>query len=345
MDRISQVDRSDNGNLFLMENEKLRVFLTDIGASIFAVQWKLPDGGVEDIALTCDTLADFSKNRAYLGATVGRTVNQIKNAVFTLNGKSYHLSQNSGKHNSHGGKSGFSHRRWGTELTNDQVHFLLHSYDGDEGYPGNLDATVTYRLDNDKIEITYRAISDKDTPFGFTNHTYWCLGGLGKNIYPQRLQVNGSFYLEVDDELVPTGQILSVKDSVKDFTETKLLGDCLQPLPFSIQRTKGYDVSYIRDSREFGCAATLYDTESGRKLEVFTNMPIIHLYTGNYLRDEVGKEGRRYQCHDALCLEASYYPDAINNVHFGRAVLRAYQLQEDKICFKITQESVKNHCL
>ena len=159
MTTISFLQKSPCADPFLMENDHLKVYLTNFGASIFVVQAKHPNGDLADLTLTCSTLEEFTKNRAYFGATVGRTANRIKNGTFTLNEKNYHLPLNDGNNSSHGGNLGFSRRLWQTTLTEDSIQFSLHRPNGEEGYPRNLDATVTYRFDDDgKIEITHRHI-------------------------------------------------------------------------------------------------------------------------------------------------------------------------------------------
>jgi len=338
MAKFSIVQKNPYADLFLMENDRLKVYLTNLGASIYSVQFKEPDGKLTELTLSCDTLEEFTKNPAYFGATVGRTSNRIKNGEFSLNGKTYHLPQNDGNSSSHGGIRGFSYRLWETFIEAESIRFSLHSPDGEEGYPGNLDASVIYRFDNDGgIEITFTAVSDQDTLVNFTNHTYWCIGGLGSKIYSQELKVEGKYYLDVDDELVPNGQIFSVTGTPYDFTASAIVGKHILNLHPLLQRTKGYDVSFIRNERTPGLAATLCDPASKRKLEVYTTMPIIHLYTGNFLREFAEISSRTYAPHDALCLEASYFPDAVHHPHFGKTFLKAKDRMEEKITFKITE--------
>lgn len=334
---FSIIQKNPYADLYLMENEHLKVFLTNFGAAIFSVQFKNNDSKLTELTLSCNTLKDFVKNPAYFGATVGRTANRIKNGLFSLNGKIYHLPQNDGNNSSHGGNLGFSYRLWETTLAEDSIRFSLHSPDGEEGYPGNMDVTVTYRFDySGGIEITYTAISDQDTLANFTNHTYWRIGGPDSKIYSQELTIDGKLYLDVDDELVPNGQVLSVRNTPYDFTSAEPIGKHILNLHPNLQRTKGYDVSYIRSNISYGKAAVLCNPANDRRLEVYTNMPIIHVYTGNFLRNFTEINNHEYAPHDAVCLEASYFPDAIHHPHFGQAVLKANELRTDKIVFKIT---------
>lgn len=335
---IQLLSESGQAQLICMENNRLRVLLTNFGAAIFSVEIKTADGGLEDIALTCDSLKEFMENRNFYGATVGRVANRIRGGAFSLHGRSYQLTKNDGKNSAHGGELNFSRRFWHTELGRDGVIFTLHSADGDEGYPGNLLTSVRYGFDAEgRIEIAYSAMSDQDTLVGFTNHTYWCLGGLDEKIYPQKLKIYGGFYLETDEELIPTGQILSVKGTPFDFTEPTAVGAHIQDELPTLRRNGGYDVSFVRESRGSGIAAVLEDTVTGRHLEISTTMPTIHLYTGNFLRNEPGKGGRRYQAHDALCLEAGRFPDAIHHAHFGPTVLGNNQKFFEKIWISISR--------
>ena len=336
---IQLLANDGSAQLILMENDQLRLLLTNFGASIYAVQEKQSDGNLVDLALTCASLEAFTKNPCYFGATVGRVANRIKDGAFTLNGHAYQLTKNDGANSAHGGNQTFARRFWKTTLREDSVRFSFSSPDGEDGYPGKLDTSVTYRFDEDgRIEITHSAISNKDTILGYTNHTYWCLGGIGKNIYEQQLQIFGKYYVETDAELIPTGQILSVKDTPYDFTQPTALGTHIHDDFPAVQRNRGYDVSFIRQDRDPGRAAILTDSASGRRLEVSTTMPIIHIYSGNFLQDEPGKDGRLYQPHDAICLEASRFPDAINHAHFGPAILHANERFCEKIWFRLTRE-------
>lgn len=332
------VTQQGEAKVAALENEHYCFLLTNFGASIYAVEEKQPDGSTVDLVLTCRDPEAFTKSQCFFGATVGRVANRIGKGTFTLGGKEYQLTKNDGQNSAHGGHKTFARRFWDMELTEDAVIFTLESPDGEEGYPGNLKTKVTYRLDAEgRLEITHEAVSDKDTILGYTNHAYWCLGGMGKKIYEQKLQIFGDVYVETDAEIIPTGQILSVKGTPYDFTEPTALGEHIRDDFPPVQRNRGYDVSFVRRDREGTKAAVLTDPASGRKLEVFTTMPIIHIYSGNFLDNEPGKDGSVYNPHDAICLEAGRYPDAINHAHFGPAILHAGEHFCEKIWFQLTK--------
>ena len=320
--------------LITLENEYLRVQLTNFGAAIFSCQIK-EAGEWVDIALTCDTLEDFMQNRNFYGATVGRVVNRIKNGRAVIGGREYKLTLNDGNNSAHGGPETYAWRLWDVKKAENTVSFSLQSCDGEAGYPGNVQVIVEYQLEGDTLSILHRATTDLETIFNMTNHTYWCLGGLGEKIYNQELQINGQYYLELDEELIPTGQILSVKDTAFDFTAPKKIGDGIYNAHPMIQGSRGYDVSFVRSQRGMGLAARLTVPEKRRVLEVETTLPDLHIYTGNFLNGDPGKGGIRYEAHDAICLEAERFPDAVNNPHFGEIFLLPGKQYEETIQFRI----------
>ncbi len=321
--------------LLSLENDSLRVCLTNFGAAIFSFQIK-EAGEWEDIALTCDSLEAFMENRNFYGATVGRVVNRIKKGRATIGGKEYQLTLNDGNNSAHGGQETYAWRLWDAEQQGNAVTFRLLSRDGEAGYPGNVQVEVEYRLEGNALLVTHRASSDQETIFNITNHTYWCLGGLGEKIYDQQLMINGRFYLEVDEELIPTGQILSVENTPFDFTVPRRIGDGIDaPVPM-IQNNRGYDVSFVRSTRGMGLAARLTAPNKRRVLEVESTLPDLHIYTGNFLNGDPGKGGMAYTAHDAICLEAERFPDAVNNAHFGEIFLKPGEKYEEVICFRVS---------
>lgn len=333
---IRLLPKSGKAQLAVMESDLLRIQLTNFGAAIFSVQLKKENGELEDLVLTCDSLESFLENRNFYGATVGRVVNRIRGGHAEICGTAYQLECNEGRNSAHGGTAGFAWRFWDTEVGENCVVFRLHSTDGESGYPGNLQVEAEYRLEDEgTLLITHHAISDRDTILNMTNHTYWCLGGLDEKIYNQELFVNGRFYLEVDGELLPTGQILSVEGTPFDFTTPHPIGERIFADHPMLRQSRGYDVSFVRSSREMGLAARLTVPSKGRVLEVETTLPDIHIYTGNFLDNAPGKDGRTYTPHDAICLEGERFPDAVNQPHFGRIFLKAGEEYLEKIRFRI----------
>ena len=334
---IQLLESKGQAQLIVMENDLLRVQLTNFGAAIFSVQIKEADGKLDDIALTCDSLEEFLENRNFYGATVGRVVNRIKDGRAVIGGETYQLTLNDGNNSAHGGEASYAWRFWDTEICEDCVIFRIFSKDGEAGYPGNLQVEVEYRFDEEgALLITHRGTCDQETIMNMTNHTYWCLGGMDEKIYNQELFINGRYYLEADDELIPTGQILSVKDTPFDFTTAHPIGDHIFDDHHAIQHNRGYDVSFVRDGREMGLAARLTAPSKGRTLEVETTLPDIHIYTGNFLDNHPGKDGRKYTPHDAICLEGGLFPDAVNQPHFGKIFLKPGEEYFQQIKFRVT---------
>ena len=327
--------KQTTAQLWTLENDCLRICLTNFGAAIFSFQVK-DAGKLEDIALTCDSLETFIQNRNFYGATVGRVVNRIKKGRATIGGKEYQLALNDGNNSAHGGEETYAWRIWDAEPQDNAVIFHLLSRDGEAGYPGNVQVEVEYRMEGNALLVTHRAVSDRETIFNMTNHTYWCLGGLGEKIYDQELMINGNFFLEVDEELIPTGQILSVKDTPFDFTAPRRIGDGINDSVPMIKNNRGYDVSFVRSQRGMGLAARLTAPNKRRMLEVESTLPDLHIYTGNFLNGDSGKGGITYTAHDGICLEAERFPDAVNNAHFGNIFLKPNEKYEEEILFRVS---------
>lgn len=318
----------------------IQVTLTNYGAAVYRILTPDRDGRVDDIALSSPSPETFMDNKAFFGATVGRVANRIKQGRITVGCKEYQLSLNEGKNHAHGGFSGFDKKIWNGKIRNNAVEFTYTSPDKEEGYPGSVTVTVSYRLDGEgRLHIRHHVESTEDTIINLTNHTYFNLGGHASGkIYDQRLQINGGFYLESDAELIPTGQILRVGGTPFDFTQEKELGlDIHSEIPM-LTNNGGYDVTFLKAERGFTRAAVLKDKKSGRCLEVFTDYPAIHLYTGNFLKDEPGLENRVYNRHESVCLEAQRLPFASGYAHFGEIGLKAGEQMERNICYHFSAE-------
>ena len=291
------------------------------------VEMRVPDrdGRFENVTLGFDTLDGYLGDHPYFGATVGRYANRIAGGKFSLDGKTYTLATNNGPNHLHGGKTGFSRVVWDAEPVQDAdavgVKFTYTSRDGEEGYPGTLAATVVYRLTNaDAMRIDYTATSSASTPINLTNHCYWNLGGAGSGtILDHQLMLAADKYLPVDETLIPTGKLASVRGTPFDFTESKTIGLRIDQVPGD---PPGYDHCFVlrNQTGELALAARVDHPATGRFLEILTTQPGIQFYTGNFLDGAEANGG--FRRNEGFCLETQHYPDSPNRPEFPSAVLR-----------------------
>ncbi len=306
-----------NTYLYTLYGENIEVDVLDFGASVYAVRLQTKKG-VKDVALHFPTIEGYIQSGAYCGATVGRVANRIGGASFSLNGKTYALSANEGRNQLHGGKVGFSYRFWNAEIDGNVLKMTLESEDGDQGYPHNVTMTVEYELVHGALEIRFSAISDGDTAWAPTNHTYFNLNGEGgDDILATKLLVNAEYYTILDSEHIPTGEVAPVKGSPFDFTEYKEIGKEIDADDEQLRFSKGYDCNFILKGE---LAAVAKSEQSGIQLSVYTDMPGLQFYSGNYL-EGMGKT-RAYHPRYAFCLEPQYVPNAVNLPRFQAPLLK-----------------------
>ena len=311
-------------NLYTMDTNHVRLGVMNLGATIKYLQVKDKNGYFQDVVLGYKSLDDYYTNRQFFGTIVGRNANRIKDAHFEINGVGYDMDKNEHENNLHSGKSFFHKRLYNADhVAPNALKFSLKSPDGDQGFPGNLDFSVTYTLWEDAVELTYEGISDADTVFNPTNHSYFNLG-YQDTIYDHDLRIKASGVAEVDSELMPTGNIIDVTDTVFDFRETRKLGDAFkQPLDPYIVGTQGIDHNYIFDDPDISeSLVTLSCEESGIKMDIFTDLPAVQVYTGNNLRDILGIDGKMYNKNGGICLETGYVPDSVNIKAFKSPVIK-----------------------
>ena len=328
---FGQMPDGQEVTLYELTNAKgLRASVIDYGAILVSLEVPDRDGKFADVALGFDDLDSYLKRNPLFGATVGRYANRIANARFTLDGTEYKLTANAGKNHIHGGRDKrFDKVMWeGRSFQSSEevsVRFSYLSKDGDEGFPGNLNCIVTYILTNgNELKISYEATTDKPTIVNLTNHSYFNLAGAGNgDVLSHEMIINADYYTPSDTGLIPTGEILSVKDTPLDFTEPKTIGARIGQLT----RTGGYDHNYVL--KNSGCAlilaARVYEPASGRVMEVHTTEPGMQFYTANGMKAIMGKGGKIYDRHYGFCLETEHFPDSPNKPHFPSVVLRPGQ--------------------
>ncbi len=283
-------------------------------------------GKLGDVVLGFDNLDQYLAGHPYFGCTVGRVANRIAAGRFTLDGQEYRLALNDGPNHLHGGLRGFDKAIWRGEPAATQdgvaVKFSYVSKDGEEGYPGTLSVTVTYTLTNaDELRLDYAAETDKATPVNLTNHSYFNLAGDG-DVLGHILKLNASSYTPVDDKLIPTGEISSVRGTPLDFTVETAIGSRIDQLT---NTPRGYDHNFILDGGggKLAPAARLEEPRTGRIMEIYTTEPAIQFYTGNFLDGSLkGKRGIVYVKHAGFCLEADHFPDSVNRPGFPSVILR-----------------------
>jgi len=317
---------------FVLRNKNnMQVAILNFGGAI--QQILVPDrrGRFTDVVGGYDNVTDYYLGDGYQGALIGRWGNRICRGKFTLDGKDYSLFINNGPNHLHGGKEGFDHKIWdAAEVDSDEPRLSLHyiSPDGEEGYPGTLDVTVTYSLKaNNALSIHYVATTDKRTVLNLTNHSYFNLGGFASGkVYEHELQLDADTYLPTDEDLIPTGELKSVEGTPFDFRTPKAVGKDLFTPNRDLEIAGGYDhcLNFVGgESREPVLRATLYHPASGREMKVVTNQPSVQLYSGNFLTNEAHpfKGGYPQAKQNALCLETQHMPDSMNHENFTNVIL------------------------
>ncbi len=289
---------------------------------------KVPDreGNFESVTLYLDSFDDYLRGHPLFGSVVGRFANRIAGAAFEIDGVTYKVTPNAGANHIHGGREGFHKKVWQAvsfQRNGAASVSLRHiSPDGDEGYPGKLDVTVTYVLTNhDTLMIEYRAKTDKATVVNLTNHAYWNLGGAGSgDVLNHILTLDAESYLPSDQRKIPTGEIKPVKGTVMDFTKPETIGSRIKQVD-----GENYDHCYVLKQNESGSPrlfARVVEPKSGRVMEVFTTQPGVQLYTAKHLNSKLKTSRFAYGPYHGLCLETQHYPDSPNKPNFPSTILR-----------------------
>ena len=314
--------------LFTLRNTNgLLARVMTLGATL--TELRVPDrsGCFTNVVLGAGSFAAYQKGFPASASVIGRFANRIAQARFSLDGVEYRLAQNSGAHHIHGGRKGFAQVVWKGEALPPSDHsaavrLAYLSRDGEEGYPGDLAVTVVYTLtDSNLLRLDYEATSTKATPVNLTSHAYWNLAGFG-TVLEQQLWLQADRYTLADNQLIPTGEIASVKGTPLDFTTATALGAHLSQLPAHFS---GYDHNFVLGQRgaEPTLFARLIEPRSGRVMTVATTEPGVQLYTANHLNGKVpGVDGVLYPKHGAVCLETQHYPDSVHHPEFPSTILR-----------------------
>ena len=297
------------------------------GAIVVSLEIPDRDGKLSNVNLGFESLDSYLAGHPYFGATIGRFCNRISKGKFSLNGVKYTLATNDGSNHLHGGEKGFDKVVWDARSFVDKsgagIEFNYRSPNGEEGYPGNLDVSAVYTLTNkNELMVKFSAISDMATPINLTNHNYWNLGGIRSgNILGHEVTIVANQYLEVNNNLIPTGKLLDVKGTPFDFTMAKTVGERIQSIPKIEGLPQGYDHCFVLpdDRKNLKLAARVKDSVSGRSMEIYTTQPGIQFYSGNFLDGRPESGG--YEQYDGFCLETQHFPDAPNQPKFLSTIL------------------------
>jgi len=353
MENISTSDygvtpKGDSIKKYTLTNKNgMKVEVINFGGIITSLTAPDRNGKYEDVVLGFTKPEGyFNGNPYYFGALIGRYGNRIANAKFTLEGKAYAIDKNDGPNSLHGGKEGFHTRFWNIEaVKNAKFPTLKLSYtsaDGEEGYPGKLTTIIFYTLtDENALEISYEAETDKPTVVNLTQHSYFNLSGnFTKTITDHELQINADHFLPVNETLIPTGEQKAVKGTPFDFTVSKPIGKDIGADDDQLKKGKGYDHNWILNGKGLRSIAKVYHQGTGRLMEVFTDEPGVQFYSGNFLDGKFDtKTGGKNEFRTGFCLETQHFPDSPNQPSFPSTELKPGQKYQSKTIYKF---SVKN---
>ncbi|MEO1487216.1 MAG: aldose epimerase family protein [Bacteroidota bacterium] len=331
--------------IWITNKNGLRVAFTNFGQRLVSLFVPDKDGKLDDIVLGFDTIDKYVNSiDNYYGAIIGRYANRIADGTFSLNSKIYELEVNNGANHLHGGSRGFHNQVWNIdEITDSSICFSKVFGDMEEGYPGNLLVKTSYELtDDNELIINYVAETDKPTIVNLTHHSFFNLKGEGLgDINDHVLYINADNYVPVNKNSIPSGKILSVKNTPFDFTKEKTIGHDIFKENEQLRFGNGYDHTFVlktpTSNDELAFAARVFEPVSERVLEVFTNEPGMQFYSGNFLDGStIGKSGIRYQKNGAFCLETQHFPNSPNTVGFPTTKLNPGETYNSVCIYKFS---------
>lgn len=323
----------------LINDNNMLVEVLSLGGVITKIITEDRNGFLENVVLSYKNLEDYYENPSCFGAMIGRTAGRIGGAKFSLNGVEYNLDKNNNGNCLHGGNNSFSKKIWNVETikNNDYVGLKLSymSKDLENGYPGNLDLSVYYTLNNEnELKIHYTGKSDKDTIVNMTNHSYFNLSGNAKSsVLGQKLVINSDYIGEVDEYLIPTGKNIEVKNTPFDFNNIKEVGKDINEENIQLKYGSGYDHPWILNKKKEN-DVMFYHKESGRCLEIKTNQKAIVCYSMNFTDDLIIECGRVEKKHDAICFEAQSLPVGYDDCFINDIILRNGEVYDNETIYK-----------
>jgi len=338
------VDGRQTGLYTLTNKKGCEVTVTNYGAKIVSLMVPDKKGQLTDVVLGHPSIGDYlTSEEPYFGAVCGRTGNRIAKGQFTLDGVNYQLAVNNGPNALHGGIKGFNAVVWEVKrVSESSIELFYLSPDGEEGYPGNLSVTIIYSLTEDNaLDITYKAETDKATILNLTNHSYFNLSGHGDpSIGDHLLMLNAERYLPTDETAIPYGDPEPVKGTPMDFTQPYSIGERINDDFEQLRFGNGYDHTYLLEKSspgEYSFAGICESPKTGIKMEIYTTEPGLQLYTGNWMTGNfAAKQGKHYPCRSAVCFETQHYPDSINKPDYPSIILRPGDEFESRTTYKFS---------
>ncbi|XP_020696642.2 aldose 1-epimerase-like [Dendrobium catenatum] len=326
-----------NVGIYELKKGNFSVKITNWGATVLSVI--LPDskGNLADVVLGYEGLRPYINGNTYFGALVGRVAGRISGARFVLNGTAYRLYPNEGKNSLHGGHRGFSFVIWTIKEKVDgefpYIKLYYYSFNKEQGFPGDLDVYVTYKISGDyELSITMEAKpKTKATPVNLLQHSYWNLGGHSSGtILSNTVQIFASYLIQVDNQSIPTGTISSVSDSPFDFRKPNIIKSRIKHVK------NGYNTNYVVDGHGMRKVAVVEDGRSGRAMELWANQPGVQFYTAYYVNDVEGKGGVIYKRYAGLCMASQGFPDAVNHPQFPSQIVKPGEVYKHDMLFKFS---------
>ena len=324
----------------------MKAKIINYGATVVSLEVPDRNGKFSDVVLGYNNIEGYVADKSYFGAIIGRYGNRIGKGKFKLDGKEYQLSINNGENQLHGGTEGFNKKLWAVESTDESnlgpsITLLYVSKDGEEGYPGTVKLTVNYQLTNlNELKINYTGTTDKTTILNPTHHSYFNLSGdPNKTILDEELWIDADKFTPVDKGLITTGELADVKDTPMDFRQPTKVGARINDDYEQLKLGRGYDHNFVLNKHQelIPKIASVYDSSSGRFMEMRTDQPGVQFYTGNFLDGTVmGKNGIKYQFRTGLCLEAQHFPDSPNKPNFPSVVIKPGQVYRQTTIYKFS---------
>lgn len=344
--KFGVLDNGEQTHIYQLKNASgAYAEVCDFGALIISICVPDKDGKLVDVALGYDNLDAYKVNGCFFGAAIGRSGNRIDGASFEINGKKYQLAQNENENNLHSGPDGYEKCLWQEKNTDgvaNSVTFGRLSPDGEQGYPGNFEIEITYTFtEENELIIAYKGVSDQDTIANLTNHSYFNLNGEASgSAMGQILTLHADYYTPVKDgKAIPTGEKAEVAGTPMDFRTAKVIGKDIEADFEQLKFTGGFDHNYCTNDYQPGVVREIAEAtseESGITMKVFSDLPCVQFYAGNFIKEHTGKNGVTYAKRHAFCLETQFAPDAIHQPAFESPILKAGETYSTVTSYKFS---------